>query len=372
MTPPPSPVELLHPPLDRPSGGNVYDRCLLEAAACAGFPLSSVVVAPGEVARRFDEDSEAFRVWDGLLLEEHACERRLERGRWGVLLHWLPSQDPALDESARETLESIERGIVEASSLVLVPSASLQRRLRQRHPAAAIAVCEPGVRDDFRRPVGGTAVRASDCVELLTVANLVPAKGLVELLPLLASLRELRWRWHVVGDRGVDPDCTRRFDETAVALGLSPRIVHHGALDARAIVERMDLADVFVFPSRFESYGMVLAEAAARALPVLAYRVGAAGRLFENGSGAMLVPVGDAGSFAGALRRMIVDASLRSRFRERLSSRAPARGWEDTLVEFAAAVGGAERRANENCANEDRAIEDASAGLRAKNLRAPS
>ncbi len=341
MRPPPSPVELLHPPLHRPSGGNVYDRCLLEAAQRAGFPLSSVVVAPGEIERRFDERSEAFRVWDGLLLERLARGRRLERGRWGVLLHWLPSQDPALGDTARTALESLERALVEASRVVLVSGASLERRLRQRHPGAAITACEPGLRDAFRRPAHDTAVRSSHCVELLTVANLVPAKGLVELLPLLASLRTLSWRWHVVGDRNADPDCTRRFDEAARALGLSSRIVAHGALDDRAVVERMDRADVFVFPSRFESYGMVLAEAAARALPVLAYRVGAAGRLFENGSDAMLVPVGDAGSFAGALRRMIVDAALRARLRERLSSRTPARGWEDTLSAFAAAVGGA-------------------------------
>ncbi len=332
------PIELMHPPLDRPSGGNVYDRCLVDAAVRAGFPLSSVVVGFDEVEHRFSEGSESFRVWDGLLLEGFARGQRLEHGRRGLLLHWLPSQDPALDDDARATRETIEREIVDSASLVLASSASLERTLRQRHPQARIATCEPGVRDEFRRTARTDARHSEDHVELLTVANLVPAKGLVETLPLLASLQALAWRWHVVGDGGVDPDCTRRFDETARKLGLADRIVRHGALDASAIVERMDGADLLVFPSRFESYGMVLAEAAARALPVLGYRVGAAGRLFDDGVDAILVPVGDIGSFADALGRMIADASLRTRFRERLSSRAPARGWEDTLADFAAAV----------------------------------
>lgn len=333
-----APIELMHPPLDRPSGGNVYDRCLLEAAMRAGFPLSSVTVAFDEVERRFSERSESFRVWDGLLLEGLAQRRRLERGRWGVLLHWLPSLDPALDDDARATLESTERAIVDPARLVLVSSASLERTIRQRHRDVRIAVCEPGVRDEFRRTARQRAVCPSDRVELLTVANLVPAKGLVETLPVLASLQALAWRWHLVGDCRVDLDCTRRFEETVRSLRLADRIVQHGVLDARATVERMDHADVFVFPSRFESYGMALAEAAARALPVLGYRVGAAGRLFEDGSDAILVPVGAIGCFAGALRRMITDAPLRARFRERLSSRAPARGWEDTLADLAAAV----------------------------------
>lgn len=331
-------IELMHPPLDRPSGGNVYDRCLLEAAVRAGFPLSSVAVGFDEVERRFGERNESFRVWDGLLLEELARQRRLERGSWGVLLHWLPSQDPALDAAARATHESIEREIVGAAGVVLVSSTSLEQTIGQRHRDLRISVCEPGVRDEFRRTARETTVRSANRVELLTVANLVPAKGLVETLPMLGSLQALAWRWHLVGDCGVDPDCTRRFDETARSCGLWNRIVRHGVLDARAIVERMDQADVFVFPSRFESYGMALAEAAARALPVLGYRVGAAGRLFDDGIDAMLVPVGAVGSFADALQRMIIDAPLRTRLRERLSSRGPARGWEDTLADFAAAV----------------------------------
>jgi len=333
-----APIELMHPPLDRPSGGNVYDRCLLDAAVRAGFPLSSVVVAFDEVERRFAERSESFRVWDGLLLESLARGHRLERGRWGVLLHWLPSHDPALETAERAAHESIEREIVGAAGLVLASSASLERILRQRHPDVRIAVCEPGVRDEFRRTAHETALRSSGRVDLLTVANLVAGKGLVETLPVLASLRALAWRWHVIGDCRVDPDYTRCFDETARRLGLADRIVRHGVLDAAAIVDRMDRADLFVFPSRFESYGMALAEAAARALPVLGYRVGVADRLFEDGVDAIVVNVGDIGRFADALRRMIVDAPLRSRFRERLSSRAPARRWNDTLADFAAAV----------------------------------
>lgn len=333
-----SPIELLHPPLDRPSGGNIYDRCLLDAARHAGFPLSSVVVEFDEVERRFGERSESFRIWDGLLLEALARERALEPGRWGVLLHWLSSQDPALEAATRTRLESIEQGIVDAAALVLVSSRSLERALRQRRRHGRIVACEPGIRSAFRAPIRRATGRSSDVVELLTVANTVPAKGLVETLPLLASLQAHRWRWHVVGDRAVDPACTRRFDDEVRRLGLAQRIVRHGSLDAHGVVERMDLADVFVFPSRFESYGMALAEAAARALPVVAYRVGAAGRLLHDGTNAMLVPVGHVGAFIEALQRMIADAPLRERFRDNLTSRAPPRGWEATLVEFAAAV----------------------------------
>ncbi|HEY0879114.1 MAG TPA: glycosyltransferase [Zeimonas sp.] len=338
-----TPLELLHPPLDRPSGGNVYDRCLLQAAARCGFPLSSVVVRPDEVEARFRERTPAFRVWDGLLLEPLARRRALEPGNRAVLLHWLPSLDPAVDATERARRASIERAIVEAAVLVLVPGEAIRRTLQRQHPGRTIVRCEPGLREPFLVPRRPRRRRAGAAVELLTVSNLLPAKGLLELLPTLASLRSLPWRWHLVGDGGADPEYSRSFDETSRRLGLAARLVRHGPLEARAIVERMDLADVFVFPSRHESYGMALAEAAARSLPAVACRVGDAGRLYRDGIDALLVPVGDGDSVREALRRAIADGSLRARLRTNLESRAPARRWDEAFEEFAAATLGAAR-----------------------------
>lgn len=334
------PIELLHPPLDRPSGGNVYDRCLLEAAHDAGVALSPVVVDFDDVERRFAEAAPAFRLWDGLLLERLARRGPLARGRWGVLLHWLASQDPALDAAARRRLEAIEDRIVEAASLVVVSGVGLQRALSGRHPRRRIALCEPGVRDAFlaATPAAPAAPAPASDVELLTVANLVPAKGLLQALPALASLRSLRWRWQVVGDRDVDPGHARRFDEEARRLALKHRIVQHGPLDAPAVVERMDRADLFVFPSRFESYGLVLAEAAARRLPVVGTRVGAAEHLFRDGIDSLLVPPGEPVAFREALRRAIEDATLRTRFRAALRTRPRPRDARDALAELLALV----------------------------------
>lgn len=332
--------ELLHPPLDRPSGGNVYDRCLLDAAARNGFPLSSVVVDSDEIEARFRERTTTFRIWDGLLLERLACRCVLEPHHRGVLLHWLASCDPAIDAVERARRESVEDAIVAAATLVVVPGEALRRRLRRRHPQQTIVLCEPGLREPFLAPKRARGRRPGDPVELLTVSNLLPAKGLLDLLPVLASLRSLAWRWHVVGDDGGDLDYARRFDEESRRLRLAARIVRHGPLDARAVAERMDLADVFVFPSRFESYGMALAEAAARALPAVACRVGEAGRLFRDGIDALLVTAGEEDALREALRRTIADASLRARLRANLDSRAPARRWDDAFAAFAAAARG--------------------------------
>ena len=332
-------IELMHPPLDRPSGGNVYDRALVDAARRAGAPLSGIAVDLGDVEWRFRERSPALRVWDGLLLERLAAHGALERGNYAVLLHWLPSHDPSLDADECRRREAIEDRIVRGAGFVVTNGAPSACALRARHPGLPISICEPGVREAFlavrraHRPM-----RAHEAVELLTVSNLVPAKSLVETLAVLASLAALPWRWHIVGDRDADPDYARRFARTVRGLGLADRVTLHGPLEADAVVERMDRADAFVFPSRFESYGMVLAEAAARGLPVLATRVGIAPRLFRDGVDALLVPPDDPAALQSALRRMIADAALRMRFRDALRRLPRPRSFDDTLAAFLAAI----------------------------------
>ncbi len=332
-----APLELLHPPLDRASGGNVYDRGLLDAAASRGYPLASVVVGFDDVDEQLRERSSAFRIWDALLLERVAERRSLERAERAVLLHWMPSLDPAIDAAQRRRRESIERAIVDCATLVVVPGQALRTALQRRHPLQRIVCCEPAVREPFRAPKCEKQPHPS--VELLTVCNLLPAKRLVELLHVLASLRAFDWRWRLVGEVDVDATYARRFDQTLHDLGLAQRVFVHGPLDAAGVVERMDRADLFVFPSRFESYGIVLAEAAARALPVIASRTGDAGRLFHDGADSLLVPPGDDAALRKALWRMITDPAARARFRARLARREVARGWEQAFAEFAQAVG---------------------------------
>jgi glycosyltransferase involved in cell wall biosynthesis len=78
-------------------------------------------------------------------------------------------------------------------------------------------------------------------------------------------------------------------------------------------------ADLVVHPSRAETYGMVITEALARGIPVVATDVGgtreALGTTERFGQTGMLVPPDDTGALATALRRWLTDDSLRRRLR---------------------------------------------------------
>jgi glycosyltransferase involved in cell wall biosynthesis len=76
---------------------------------------------------------------------------------------------------------------------------------------------------------------------------------------------------------------------------------------------------VLVHASHGESYGMVVTEALARGVPVIAAAVGglpdALGHAPDGTRPGMLVPSGDVGALTGALRSWLTDASLRCQLR---------------------------------------------------------
>ncbi len=70
-------------------------------------------------------------------------------------------------------------------------------------------------------------------------------------------------------------------------------------------------------PSLYEGFGLPAAEAMSCRLPIISTRAGALPEVVgEDGSSGVLVPAGDAGAIASALRHLLGDADLRKRMGE--------------------------------------------------------
>jgi glycosyltransferase involved in cell wall biosynthesis len=92
---------------------------------------------------------------------------------------------------------------------------------------------------------------------------------------------------------------------------------------------------VLVLPSHAETYGMVVTEALARGLPVITTAVGglpeALGRTSDGRQPGLLVPAGDSGALAAALRCWLGDAELRQGLRAAARERrSTLTGWDVT------------------------------------------
>lgn len=119
--------------------------------------------------------------------------------------------------------------------------------------------------------------------------------GLLEALRLMKD-KQLPYDAVLIGE-GMDLETLR---QKAVDLGLTDRVRFTGLLQGQALVDELATGDFFVLPSRYETGGIVLLEAMACGLPVVATRVGALPEIVNNGNGILVRP-NDAHALAEAM-----------------------------------------------------------------------
>lgn len=90
-------------------------------------------------------------------------------------------------------------------------------------------------------------------------------------------------------------------------LGLQQQVDLHVDVPHHHIPALMHQADLFVLPSRSEPFGIVLVEAGAAGLPVVAARVGGIPELIDHGATGLLVEPGDAPGLAAAMASVLLD-----------------------------------------------------------------
>ena len=173
-------------------------------------------------------------------------------------------------------------------------------------------------------------------VQLLCVATLTPRKGHAVLLQALAGLQHHRWVLHIVGSTERDPGTSARLRAQAAPLG--ERVVWHGELPGTALHAHYAAADVFVLPSLYEGYGMVVAEAIAHGLPVVTTDGGALADTLPPAAG-LQVPAGDAPALQAALDRVLSDPALRAHLADGARQAAAALPtWAQQAARFAAVL----------------------------------
>lgn len=140
---------------------------------------------------------------------------------------------------------------------------------------------------------------ADGAMVFLYVGRMEPYKGLQELLNAFARLpaAAASAALLLVGDGSLR-------DVLAETTTADPRIRWTGRLSGTALLDAYAAADVFVLASRFEPWGLVVNEAMAAGLPVIATeRVGCVDDLIQNGRNGFIVPARDAEALAKAMIR---------------------------------------------------------------------
>jgi len=323
----------------RPSGGNTYDRRIRTALADDGWSVAEHPVrgawpwagdagglALGEALRAVPDESRVLV--DGLVASAYPevvvpAARRL---RLVVLMHMPVGLEP-VDDRARGR----ECAVVAAAAAVVTTSEWCRRWLLDAYAVdpARVHVARPGV-DPAPAVVGSPGGG-----RMLCVGSVTAAKGQHHLVAALAGLADLDWRCAIVGPVTVDPGFVAELQDQVRQAGLDDRVELAGARTGRELDAAYAAADLLVHPSHAETYGMVVTEALARGLPVVAVDVGgvpeALGVTDDGRVPGLLTRAGDVAGLADALRRWLCDPSLRAMLRDAAGRRrAVLTGWAET------------------------------------------
>jgi glycosyltransferase involved in cell wall biosynthesis len=339
----------------RPSGGNAYDRRVCRGLAALGWAVREHAVPgawprPGEAGhaalaravRRIPDG--AVVLLDGLIASAapEALVPHARRLRQVVLVHMPLGHRPPDNEAG--AVRARERDVLAAAAAVVTTSGWTRRRLAELYalPAERVHVAEPGV--DAARLAPGVA--AGDA--LLCVAAVTPGKGHDVLLDGLATATDLSWRCACVGSLVRDPAFADGMRRATWKKGLGDRVRFAGPRTGPELDRAYAAADLLVLVSHAETYGMVVTEALARGLPVLATDVGGVTEALGHGEDGtrpgLLVPPGDPAALGVALRAWLGDAELRGRLRRAARERrASLRRWPATTSVLAGVLAGAAR-----------------------------
>ncbi len=317
-------IALLVPgPFDTVSGGYGYDRAIVAGLRASGHavdvleldgrhPLADDAAHASAAAAWARLGPDTLPVIDGLCLPAFApLANALAARRTAGLIHHPTALETGHDEATRESLRVTERRLMPLLSRVIVTSQPTGERLAAEfgvNPARIVCV-EPGTNAAARSTGSG----GPGC-EILAIGVITPRKGHDVLLRALAMLPDLDWHLTLVGGPR-DSVHAHSLEALASELGIARRVTFAGEQVDAALERLWQGADIFALASHYEGYGMALAEAVKRGLPVAVTNTGAAGTLVAPETG-VVCPPGDVGMLGRAMRRVIYDTALRAEMAE--------------------------------------------------------
>jgi glycosyltransferase involved in cell wall biosynthesis len=333
--------------IDLPTGGYTYDRRVLALLPGLGVAARHVVLPGSFPAPSAADLTETERmlaglegdpvIIDGLAYGAMPAEL-IGRVRAPIvaLVHHPLCLEEGLDARRQAELRASETAALALADRVIATSPTTARTLAAEFavPAGKLTVAEPGT-DPAPRAAGTGAP-----LQLLSVGSVVPRKAYSTLVRALAALRDRDWRLTVAGPTDRSAEALADLHMAMRETGLGEFITLVGPVGERDLAGLYARSDLFVLASLYEGYGMVLAEAMTRGLPIVCTTGGAAAETVPDGAAIKVAP-GDAGALSAALRQVMDDAVLRRRMGDAAwaaGQRLPR--WDDTAQAIAGVIRG--------------------------------
>lgn len=275
-----------------------------------GSVFSASLPVPGLLTRTFREfDPDVVHAHHPFLLGDTAMRLARVHGRPLVLTyhtvyekyaHYVPGDSPRV----RRFIIGLTSGFADMCDSVIVPSRGIEAMLRRRGVAAPIQVIPTGI--ELRKFSGGDGARAREKFGIPgrawvagVVSRITEEKNMLFLAEAAARYLAGNRRAHVlmVGDGPVRAAIRKKVS----AWNLRRRFHLPGTLEGEDLLDAYRAMDGFIFASKSETQGLVLAEAMAAGLPVVGLSATGTDDVVRDKVNGRLVRKGNTGDFTRAI-----------------------------------------------------------------------
>ncbi len=306
-------------PLDTPVGGFFYARRMMTGLRQAGHNVQVLEIEgahpnaaePARIAARDAvkaASAEGRLLIDGLALPAFVGQGdALEAAGALALVHHPAALSDGATEADRAGLRNAALRLLPRFRRVIATSQTVADRLAAEFGVSTerIIAVVPGT-DDAPRSTGSGGPGCA----ILSIGALIPRKGHEILLRALARLFDLDWHLVIVGSAMRDPEHARALGALAEQLGIAAQVRFAGSVDDATLDALWRGADLFALATYWEGYGIAVADALRRGVPVAVTSGGAAASLVPAEAG-IVAPPGDQEQLSKAMRRLIFSAELR-------------------------------------------------------------
>lgn len=167
---------------------------------------------------------------------------------------------------------------------------------------------------------------------ILMVGNIEPRKGLDSAIDALALMKQSNFILDIIGGYEGYYNYYQKLRGVVITKGLTGKIFFHGRVHQNDIKDFYRKADIFLFPSKHEGYGIVLLEALSFGLPIVATNIPTTREILKDGINGLLCPIGDVRCLAHKLEQLLNDKSLQKNMsRHNFAISRGFRNWNDVI-----------------------------------------
>lgn len=218
-----------------------------------------------------------------------------------------------IKNASKHRLNKVLYRFVFKNTKVILLSKNLYFDIEQYVKLKHIEICPNGIPDINNEEVLSLKKEVSIIPKILFLSNLIESKGVYILLEALNILKNKNTNFEAIFVGGEGDILSEDFNKKIKNLDLQNEVKYLGKKYSKEKENIYLNSDIFVFPTFYETFGLVLIEAMQYSLPVISCPEGGIPDIVEDGINGILVPQKNIEELANAIEKLIYDSELRTK-----------------------------------------------------------